>query len=313
MRRAELPWDDRQDAEKAQTVSALRALLAGIVDYAGLFPPAALDMSTAVHNYAAYRASDDGWMLGRFVVPVSRLDEFQTALSALGTEADPEWRLSALLGTDVDGDVRRAREFSRANEGRARIDSLEGKFSSAESILRAAEVAGSELDLFAELAVDSQLESLLGAVKNAGVCAKIRTGGVTQDAFPPAQDIVRFMRCCVASGVVFKATAGLHHPLRARYRLTYEVGSPIGSMHGFLNVFLAAGLMSNGLSEQEGVRLLEEEDPSAFSATPISIRWRDHVLDENEIRVLRDRVLVSFGSCSFAEPVNELRLLALMP
>jgi len=295
-------------------VSALRALLAGIVDYAGLFPPAALDMATAVNNYAAYRANDEAWVLGRFVVPVARLDEFDAALSSLGAQADPEWRLSALLGADVERDIARARQFSLAHEGRARVDSLEGKFSSPEAIQHAAAAAGSEFELFAELPVDdAQLETLIGAAKNAGARAKIRTGGVTPDAFPSAQAIVHFIRCCLSSGVTFKATAGLHHPLHAEYRLTYDAAAPTAPMFGFLNVFLAAGLMSNGLSDADAVQLLEESDAGALSATPASIRWRDHVLDAEQIRSLRDRVLVSFGSCSFTEPVDELRSLALLP
>src|SRR5581483_9622203 len=115
-------------------MSVMRALLAAVVDYACLFPPAALDMATAVRNYADYRASDDAWMLGRFVVPVSRLEEFRAALDSLGRTAGPEWRLSALVGSDVPAELERARAFNRGMNGRAAIDSLEGRAGDASTV-----------------------------------------------------------------------------------------------------------------------------------------------------------------------------------
>ena len=50
-----------------------------VVDYAGLFPPAGLDMRAAVGNYARYAAGPWAWALGRFIVPVSRLEELERA------------------------------------------------------------------------------------------------------------------------------------------------------------------------------------------------------------------------------------------
>jgi len=294
-------------------VSVLRALLAGVVDYAGLFPPAGLDMVGAVHNYAAYRAHDQAWMLGRFVVPAARLDDFSEQLGALGEQAGPEWRLSALLGADIDAGVERVRAFDRGHRGRACVDSLEAKLESADSIRRAASAARRGFALFAELPVDGDLESLVGAVKEAGINAKIRTGGVTPDMIPSPATVARFIRCCIAAGVRFKATAGLHHPVRGEYCLTYEATAPIGAMFGFLNVLLATGMMQNGLNDTDAAQLLDERNPAAFTTTPTTIRWRDATLDEEQARALRDHVMVSFGSCSFTEPVDELRSLVLLP
>ena len=69
---------------QSAAVKAVDALLAGLVDYAGLFPPASEDMRDALENYASYRASDDRSALGRFIVPVSRLKE----LEGRGAEVD---------------------------------------------------------------------------------------------------------------------------------------------------------------------------------------------------------------------------------
>jgi hypothetical protein len=313
VRRAELSGHDREDAPKAHPVTALRALLAGLIDYAGLFPPAGLDISVAVHNYAAYRAGDDSWILGRFVVPVSRLGELSAELAALGSQASPEWRLTAVAGADVEADLKCVGDFARAAAGRARVDALEAKLASAEAIRGAANAAGSDITLFAELPIGGDLETLLGAAKSANIKAKIRTGGVTPDAIPSPENVVRFMRCCISAEVPFKATAGLHHPIRAEYPLTYEPAPPLGVMFGFLNVFLAAGFMRNGMADADVLQLLDERDADAFSVTPTRVRWRDAVLDEARIEAMRGHVALSFGSCSFSEPVEELRTLALLP
>ena len=294
-------------------MSVLKALLAGVVDYAGLFPPAGVDMQVAVHNYAAYRAHTDSWMLGRFVLPATRLDEFSTHLRGIGDQAGPEWRLSVLLGADVDVDIERVRTFDREHRGRACVDSLEGKLASADAMQRAADSASSGFVVFAEIPSDGDVESLVDAAKRAGINAKIRMGGVTADVFPSAGAVIRFFRCCIDAGVPFKATAGLHHAVRGEYRLTYDPTAPIGEMFGFLNVLLTAGLMVTGSSDDEALQLLDERKAAAFSATETSIRWRDFTLDEDRARSLRDHVLVSFGSCSFTEPVDELRSLVLLP
>jgi hypothetical protein len=294
-------------------VTVLKALLAGVVDYAGLFPPAGVDMAVAVQNYAAYRARDDSWILGRFVVPAGRLADFGTQLRALGDQVGSEWRLSALLGTDIDGDIEHVRAFDREHRGRARVDSLEGKLSTIDAMQRAADAAGPAFAVFAEIPPDGDVESLIAGVERLGINAKIRTGGVTADVFPRPDAVVRFIRCCVDAGVAFKATAGLHHAVRGEYRLTYDAAAPIGTMFGFLNVMLAAGAVADGRSDAEALALLEEHDPAAFSAAEATIRCRDVTLDEEHARALRDRVLVSFGSCSFTEPVDELRALVLLP
>jgi hypothetical protein len=97
--------------------------------------------------------------------------------------------------------------------------------------------------------------------------------------------------------------------VRGDYRLTYAAAAPTGPMFGFLNVLLAAGLMRAGLSDGDAAQLLDERDPAAFAVAPEAIRWRGVALDEEGARSLRDDVMVSFGSCSFLEPVDELRAL----
>jgi hypothetical protein len=304
-----VPRHDRRNEEEAE-VSALRPLLSGIVDYAGLFPPAALDMPAAAHNYAAYRREPDAWMLGRFVVPVNRLGELERELNAI--DVGEPWQLSALLGVDAVADIAAADAFNARNAERARVDSLEGKLASTAAIDAAANAAAGRFALFAEIPVNEDPRTLVEAIRHAGIAAKIRTGGITADAFPPAADVVRFMRRCAEAHVPFKATAGLHHPLRAEYRLTYAPDAPRGMMYGYLNLFLAAALLED-LTDAEAIALLEERGRSAIEVTPDALRWRGHELRPDRASAARGQMALSFGSCSFREPVDELHALSLFP
>jgi hypothetical protein len=296
-------------------VSALRSLLSRIVDYAGLFPPAGLDMPTAVRNYAAYRLGDDAWMLGRFVVPTARLDEFQNAHSSVGDTSPNAWRLAALLGADAEADVARVRAFNRSHgSGRAPaiVDSLEAKLAPS-GIGDAASLAGDDFSVFVEIPVDDDPEPHVAAIARSGLYAKIRTGGVTADAFPPPRALLRAMRCCVDARVAFKATAGLHHPLRAERALTYAPDAPRGTMFGFLNVFLSAALLRQGSGDDEAREMLDERDPRAFEPRGDSVSWRGRVLTIAQLATMREETAVSFGSCSFREPVDDLHALGWLP
>ena len=288
-------------------MSAPRALLGGIVDYAGLFPPAALDMPTAVANYAAYRAGPDAWALGRFVVPASRLDEL--AAAAAPCVAGEPWRVSALLGADAAADVRRVGEFNERSSRLAAVDAVEFKASDVAAVSRVAPLVPRGAEAYAELPVEPDPTPLVTAVARAGLRAKVRTGGVTADAFPTSAQLARFIAACVAAGVPFKATAGLHHPLRATYRLTYDADSATATMFGFLNVFLAAALLRAGGTVRDAEALLEESDPSALRVGDDAITWREHRFDTAALAAAR-RLAVSFGSCSFREPMEEVKLLS---
>ena len=141
----------------------------------------------------------------------------------------------------------------------------------------------------------------------------MRTGGVTPAAFPTTADLLRFLRAAVAAGVPFKATAGLHHPIRARYRLTYEPDSPSGTMYGFLNLFLAAAFLRQGMGDADATRLLEETDATSLEFDREGgVTWRGHRLDADALVEAHARGLGSFGSCSFEEPLGDLASLHLI-
>lgn len=286
-----------------------------VVDYAGLFPPARLPMPDAVRAYADVHAAGDAWMLGRFVIPVSRLDEFDDAgAGLLPVSAATSWALSALVSADVELDVTSIHAFNDrhrdARRGAVHVDSVELKAARADEITTADEFVGG-FDAFFEVPVDEDPAALISAIAGIGAKAKIRTGGITHDAFPGARHVVRFIGCCLKHGVAFKATAGLHHPLRAEYPLTYESDAPRGTMFGYLNLFLTAAFMSRGLDDGSALALLEERDASALRFDTEGVRWDGHLLSADDLRHAR-RQAVAFGSCSFREPVDDLRALGLL-
>ena len=295
---------------------ALRVLLRGVVDYAGLFPPAALDMAAAAGEYAMHRASPDEWMLGRFVLPAARLAEFeQAAKPVMPTEAWQSWALSALLSGDVEEDVARAEQFNErhrdARTGAVLVDTVELKANSPRDVAHAGELLDRRFDTYMEVPVAEDPAALIEAIAKTHAKAKIRTGGTTPDAFPTSAQVVRFIARCLGHNVGFKATAGLHHPLRNEYRLTYAPDAPRATMFGFLNVLLATAALTSGADEKTATTILEARELGTVEFAPEFVRVAGMELTITDIRRARDR-MASFGSCSFREPVDDLRALHLL-
>ena len=295
---------------------AVQVLLEGLVDYAGLFPPASQNMQAAVESYASYHAGPDRAALGRFIVPLARLEEFEASARELmprGEGSEP-WLLSVLV---AESTAERAEQMLKFNchhwsgsaDGHAVIDAVELKAAGKEDVEAQHRLLPKFFVRYFEVPLNADVDGIVKAIASAGGRAKIRTGGVTRDAFPAARDILRFLVACQRENVPFKATAGLHHPVRGSFNLTYQPESEAGTMYGFLNVFLAAALLRRGEAESVVLGVLEETDARAFELSNDSIGWRGHRVDTPALREIRREFAISFGSCSFREPVDELTAL----
>ena len=293
---------------------SVKILLSEIVDYAGLFPPSKLSMPDAVINYAKYKNSNYSWMLGRFICPVGRLNEFlATAKDFFSRDSQSVWKLSVLAGNDIFETIRAVENFNIANAPYVRADVLELKANSAEEIEKIAAAVPENLTNYFEIPNDQTLAETISALAINKQRAKIRTGGVTHDLFPKPADIIRFMRTCLAANIPFKATAGLHHPLRTFKPLTYEPNSPKGTMHGFLNLFLATGFAIEGYKPDVLEEILEEEFEEVFTFDETGVSWqKEFYLTNVKLANLREYNINSFGSCSFDEPVEDLQEIGLL-
>ncbi len=299
---------------------AVRVLLDSIVDYAGLYPPASVSMATAVRNFAHYRASESGWMLGRFVCPASSLESFsEEAELYLPRDAGAiAWHISVTGSGDIEADLRAIAAFNERHrvcfdECSAIVDAYEVKANTVQDVQRIHQAVPVTLQTFIEVPLLDDPTSIVEAVAHTGRRAKMRVGGVTADAFPSSEHIAQFLLACAHTGVVAKATAGLHHPLRDAYRLTYEDDAQKTVMYGYLNVFLATALVGSGAFKHDVVAMLEERDASHITFDTTHCFWsggsKPYALDRAFLAQMRDRGLVSFGSCSFTEPVTETRAL----
>jgi hypothetical protein len=291
-------------------MNALSSLLSNVIDYAGLFPPASLRMEESVRNYSAYLTHERSWMLGRLIIPISRLAEFDRCLHSLVPPPDAgRWRIAVLASSSQPDDLKPIHAFYV--NGIATIDTIELKASTAHEISGLGIDFGS-LTAYVEIPLDPDPTDLVALIGRTGIRAKVRMGGITEDMFPKSADVIRFITACVRAGVPFKATAGLHHPVRAYYRLTYDKDSSCARMYGFLNLLLATGFVFAGMGHDDACRVLEEEDARAFVFDREGVTWRNNRLPVELITKARKASLVAIGSCSFAEPVDELRALGLL-
>jgi hypothetical protein len=290
--------------------SPLRPLLASLVDYAGLFPPAGADPATAVRAYDRYRRSEHGWMLGAFVVPSARVVELSECLDALPEAPHGSWPLSVLVPS-VEQGVLPPRVAEQLG-GRAHVRALEVAPQEPHAILAGSSGAAEGVRVFYEVRLDDRMHACLDAVARVGATAKLRTGGVTPEAFPEASRLADFVYACAERGLAFKATAGLHHASRGRYALTYEPTSASTDMYGFLDLALVSALLwSRRIDPGAAAALLAGPAGSAV-AEQGGVRWHGHGISSAEISRLRERAFISFGSCSFEEPVADLKRMGLL-
>lgn len=287
------------------------ALLSGVIDDAGVFPPAGKAMGTAVADHVAARGSAERWMLGRFLCPVSRLEELTDlpdAVPQVGAVFDIEagsWEESARAG------FARLRDWSRSSDVTSVELRLPGRdagtavrqLTAARLMPRLAGTAGVFLEVVGwdSREVTRTREAIAQARVALPLGAKLRLGGVSAEAFPPSEVVATFIAQAQRLGVPFKATAGLHHPFRT---MDNELGV---LQHGFINL-----LAASALREADTEAVLDETDPTAFTIDADCLRWRGHRAGAHAVAQAR-RLLAAFGSCSLDEPVEELALCGILP
>ena len=324
---------------------SFKAFMQGLIDYAGLFPPADLSLEKAIRNYRQYLEDEDRWMLSRFILPAGMIEkllpharelfdaeEDPLSLSVLGapTNTISEFRQQIAIVAKSSGP-------SATQEGGAviRADLLEIKLPrevalSADKnltteVLQHSEATLSDMGFQPDMIyceghleeswkmdIAALLEGIAGFNEgsdgtNLQAGFKLRCGGMEAHEFPTSEQVAFAINRAREGGVPLKCTAGLHHPVR-HYNESVQT-----KMHGFLNVFGGALLAhANDLNDEELTEIIKEEDPEHFEFTDEAFRWMELEVNTERIAELRASMVSSFGSCSFDEPREDLRKMGLL-
>ena len=162
---------------------------------------------------------------------------------------------------------------------------------------------------------------IISKLDNAGI--KLRCGGIVKEAFPSVEQVAAMIQNCSIYQVPLKFTAGLHHPIR-HHSSEYST-----EMHGFINMFSASAFASTfpkPNNEQEKFRMfillshmIDCQNKSDFEFTDDKMTWkvgddRDSrfEISKETIEQSRENTAISFGSCSFQEPMDDLTQLGWM-
>jgi hypothetical protein len=327
--------------------TAFRAFMEGLIDYAGLFPPARLDLDTAIRNFIRYLDGAEAWMLKRFIIPAARLKElvpyqgelfsgrrepirFSILLSGEagpnGVSADLHHEIEELIAfqerqgrfcaTEVL-ETRLPRETAEAAEAEQTTEYLR----SLDALLERTGLRG--MELFVEVppeslsirTVESAIQGIAdlgktGASGNSGVLRagiKLRCGGLEPRAFPRPDLVARVLLDCRDLGVPLKCTAGLHHPVRHRDEDVDVMA------HGFFNLF-GAGILAYGqnIPFERVAECLCDKEALSFRFQEDLFAWRETGVPAAVVAEARAQFIIGFGSCSFDEPREDLRGLGLL-
>lgn len=264
-------------------------LIRGFFDDAAVFPPGNAPLGEAVSAHNGYRTTWFSDAVGPLILP-------DTALNGLGEMLEPGVPLEVTMTVrgglvDVPGVLARVSELPVA------LRAIELPLGVEQSEVRGAVASLASLlpegvDAFVEVPREANPRELLEALVAHGVYAKFRTGGLRQELYPDDAELAESLGAAVAAGVPFKATAGLHHPLR---NIDPETGL---DQHGFLNLLLAVDALIRDADTAEVQNFLAERDAVAIVA---AVR----ALDPARLARARES-FVSFGTCSMTDPVEDL-------
>ena len=297
--RTQEAFRESRNDQAAQEVSALRTALRGLFDYAGLFPPAELALPDALARYRQYATGQHADSLACFVVGFSHLAD----LAAAHPEAAP---VPLSIAGAFDAPWHELQGLLRAG---LRIQMIEVKVASPQQVRAIQQELPNSITAYYEVSFDTLKIDLLAAIAHTSGRAKLRMGGTTAEAFPDPLTVAEALHMLATHKLRFKATAGLHHPLRSLQPLTYQQNGPHGRMHGFVNLLSAAALVHFAGTARDAQNILMEEDPKAFAVTQNYIQWHNHRWSTAQLQDVRRSFLIRIGSCSFTEPMDELEAL----
>lgn len=311
-----------------------KAFFPKLIDYAGLFPPACLQPEEAIRAFLEMQASGNQWILSRFVTSAKVFLELSEELLApFRSEqplplslvvSQPREEVPQVLSRIESSDGRIALEMieCRINPGQGIINSFQENY----EFLINSPSSRNLTAIFFELAPcekwkdgeqskegeqwEEGMKELVRAiaVRNSSaelVCGlKLRCGGIEDALVPSPEKIATTLATVAAHSVPIKFTAGLHHPFRHPPRP--EEGNLTQPVHGFFNVYFAAlvSFLRNEAAEAL-IPIVSEMEQTSPVFEQDAVSWMGYRLTFAEIEEARRDSVLSFGSCSFQEPVAD--------
>jgi hypothetical protein len=277
--------------------AAVPRLFERLCDDAAVFPPGNLPLAQAVPAHLEHRAGRHRRLVGPFVVAAAALPELAGLLS--GRPAGSfDLALTVPEPAAVAGALAAADGIAAVRVGAVEV-AVPAGIGAAEvvPVLDAARAGRPDLPVFVELPRDERRPDLVRALAGTGLLAKLRTGGVRAELYPGLEELAQALVVTTRAGLPVKATAGLHHAIRNTDPATgFE-------QHGFLNVLTAVDAALAGADAAELARLLAERAPEVMAERISALGARSDRVREQ---------FRSFGTCSIAEPLDELVVLGLL-
>ena len=297
-------------------VESIKLFLTKLIDYAGLFPPAKLELESALKNYSKYIQCNDNWMMSQFIIPVHLLEEITAELMVGFSKSNP-LKLSILSG-ELSKEVEKLNQFQNLYSEKVYYSGLETRIQNRstfnqllDSILVIQLKYNFTLATFFELPpCENWVENMkstneaisqFNKINNTNFGFKLRCGGVEAHMFPSADSIAETIISCINFEIPIKFTAGLHHPIR-HYNESLKT-----KMYGFFNIFIGGMLTKKyGFDSNKCVEILKDESLGNFKFSNDKLSWKEYSLNNFEIKHFRKNNFISFGSCSFNEPREDL-------
>lgn len=320
---------------------ALQILCHRLFDYAGLFPPAKLDLNSALQYYLDYQIHKYHDMLGKFVLPANKCRETDFFLSqnktlsvvpfsVLLSQAKNLNAFFDVLQEDYnnlcvlaknDNCIISSFEFSLPSDCFHEHENLFSVFDKIQKQFLSLKNLSKQTAFFCEIPFLPHEEMNLilfkikqfNEIKQNKISIKIRTGGITPQSIPTIETLTNTFLLLAKHSLSFKVTAGLHVPV-PNFNQTVNA-----QMHGFLNVIFSSFFAffydlyfqkSSCSIKQTIAALLQSIDYSNCriqnEGVSVFINDKEMFFSNKTISVFRENYFKGIGTCDFFEPIDLL-------